>query len=469
MVFSSHLFVFYFLPLVLAAYWLLPSLRWRNRFLAIASYGFYGWANPVFLPLMLASTVLDYGCGRVVSGDHPRRLRRLAVAASVVGNLSLLAYFKYAGFLSASARGALQAMGWDAVWEPVLEVTLPVGISFYTFQSMSYTLDLYRGRGAPQKSFGDFACYVAMFPQLVAGPILRYREVAEQLRSRSGSLPAAARGASFFCLGMAKKVLLANPCGEIADLCFAASSLRPFDAWIGAFAYGFQIYFDFSGYSDMAIGLGLLLGFRFPKNFDSPYRAVSITDFWRRWHISLSAWLRDYLYIPLGGSRQGRWRTYRNLAVVMLLGGLWHGAAWNFVAWGAFHGGLLAVERWLGIGQVTSSRWRPLRAAVTFLLVTIGWVLFRADDLPAAGRYLGAMFALQGAPLAAGLLEGMLYVPYFTLTLAIAALVTWRAPQTWDWTRSLSPWRAGVALVLFASALSFLSTQGHNPFIYFRF
>ncbi|MEM7482042.1 MAG: MBOAT family protein [Acidobacteriota bacterium] len=474
MVFSSHLFVFYFLPLVLAVYFALPRAA-RNGALAVASYLFYGWANPVFLPLMLASTVLDYGAGRVIARHGRSVVGRWAVAASVTGNLLMLGYFKYAGFVYSSLT---EALGLPPIDGTLFAVTLPLGISFYTFQSMSYTLDLWRGRAEVQKNLVDFACYVSMFPQLVAGPILRYSELADQLVERGHSFAKASRGVAFFALGMAKKILLANPCGEIADACFRTVGLGPLEAWYGAFAYGFQIYFDFSGYSDMAIGLGLILGFAFPKNFDSPYRATSITDFWRRWHISLSAWLRDYLYIPLGGNRRGRLPTYRNLALVMLLGGLWHGAAWTFVAWGAFHGGLLATERLIR-ERGWAERWRrwlpaplqvsPLKMAGTFLLVTLGWVLFRAEDIAAAGRYYRSMFGLSEASAAAGLLSGIVYVPALTVPFALAAVIVWRSPQTWDWSRVLTPLRAVAALGLFAASLAVLELQGHNPFIYFIF
>ena len=352
MVFSSHLFVFYFLPVALLLYYAAPR-RGRHLILTLVSYLFYGWANLAFMVLMLASTLIDYLCGLFFAGrlrwpgwralalgpieplaaGGPRSAgQRAAVAVSVVANLSLLGFFKYFNFAVDSYNGLVALAGLpDFAADTVLRIVLPLGISFYTFQSMSYTLDVYRGETAALSSFIDFACYVAMFPQLVAGPIIRFSEVADQLRERRHTLEKIARGVAFFALGMAKKVLLANPCGQVADAAFAAGSLRPGEAWTGVVAYAFQIYFDFSGYSDMAIGLGLMLGFVFPKNFDSPYRAESITDFWRRWHISLSTWLRDYLYLPLGGNRKGRARTYVNLAVVMLLSGLWHGAAWNFV------------------------------------------------------------------------------------------------------------------------------------------
>ncbi|MCB1054266.1 MAG: MBOAT family protein, partial [Acidobacteria bacterium] len=333
----------------------------------------------------------------------------------------------------------------------------------------SYTIDVYRGESAALRNFVDFACYVSMFPQLVAGPIIRFSEVADQLRSRSHTLEKFARGGAFFCLGMAKKVLLANPCGRIADLAFDAGSLHTLDAWVGALGYAFQIYFDFSGYSDMAIGLGLMLGFVFPKNFDSPYRSRSLTEFWRRWHISLSSWLRDYLYVPLGGNRRGRVRTYVNLALVMLLGGLWHGASWNFVVWGGIHGTGLALERARGKTGFFARLPAVAQTASTFFLVLVAWVFFRAADLPSALAYLGAMAGLGEAQPAAGLLGGLLYTPYHLLALTLAAAITWGAPQTWDWTRELGGVKAAACLGVFWLALAALLVQGYNPFIYFIF
>ncbi|MDX1385372.1 MAG: MBOAT family O-acyltransferase, partial [Thermoanaerobaculia bacterium] len=337
------------------------------------------------------------------------------------------------------------------------------------FQSMSYTIDVYRGRVAPLRSFIDFACYVSMFPQLVAGPIIRFSEIADQLRSRTHTVDKMARGAAFLSLGLAKKVLLANPCGAAADAAFDAASVTTLDAWLGLLAYAFQIYFDFSGYSDMAIGLGLLLGFVFPKNFDSPYKAASITEFWRRWHISLSSWLRDYLYVPLGGSRRGARRTYVNLAVVMLLGGLWHGASWNFVAWGACHGLLLAIERARGGRSLFAALPRPLQVGGTFLLVLVAWVPFRAADFAAAGRYLQSLAGIAVADDGALVVAGLLHRPYALGTLAVAAAVAWGAPQTWDWTRSLPAWKAAICAAVLWAALAVLHTQAYNPFIYFIF
>ncbi len=334
---------------------------------------------------------------------------------------------------------------------------------------MSYTIDVYRGRTSAIGSFIDFACYVSMFPQLVAGPIIRFAEVADQLRHRTHTATKFARGVAFFCVGLGKKVIIANPCGKIADLAFDAESRHVADAWYGVTAYAFQIYFDFSGYSDMAIGLGLMLGFVFAKNFDSPYISQSITEFWQRWHISLSTWLRDYLYVPLGGNRGSPRRTYANLALVMLLGGLWHGAAWNFVVWGGLHGGLLALERMRGKRPAYAAWPRPLRVAATFAIVLVTWVFFRAADLPSALGYLGDMVGLGETQPGAALLGGVVYRPYYVGTFLLAAIVTWTCPQTWDWTRRLTAAKAVAVLALFALSVVVLGTQAYNPFIYFIF
>lgn len=473
MVFSSHLFVFWFLPLVLLLYYGLPP-RTRHWTPTLASYVFYGWANPAFLLLMLASTLIDYFAaldiarhGPLDPGGPRTRRQRISLVLSVCANLGLLGFFKYFNFAVASYQELIALLGFtSSAWEQTLRVTLPLGISFYTFQSMSYTIDVYRGETRAVSSLLDFACFVSMFQQLVAGPIVRFSEVADQLRSRTHTLEKFARGVAMFALGMAKKVLVANPCGAVADAAFAAASPAPLDAWFGVGAYAFQIYFDFSGYSDMAVGLGLMMGFMFAKNFDSPYRADSITDFWRRWHISLSTWLRDYLYVPLGGNRKGVRRTYVNLLIVMLLGGLWHGAAWTFVLWGAFHGLLLAAERaGIGYGRLP----RPLKVAATFILVTLGWVLFRARDLSHAVEYYRSLFGAGEPGPGAPLLGGILYQPYSLLCFAVAAGIVWTMPQAWDWTRRLTWMRAAVCAGLFLTALIAMETQGYNPFIYFIF
>ncbi len=474
MVFTSHLFVFYFLPVVLAVYYLLGDRR-RNAFLTVASYIFYGWWNPWFVSLMLASTLVDYQCGRMVTaaGASARR-RKLAVAASVGVNLTLLGFFKYWMFFAGNFNALAAELG---AWRlPGWQIVLPIGISFYTFQSMSYTLDLYRGEARPADSLLDFAAYVSLFPQLIAGPIIRYRDLADQLPARRHDLEGMARGLSYFAFGFAKKVLLANNLGVVADVAFAAEAPPWHAAWVGVAAYALQIYFDFSGYSDMAIGLGQMLGFKFPENFRSPYRAASITEFWRRWHISLSTWLRDYLYIPLGGNRKGRTRTYLHLAVTMLLGGLWHGAQWQFVVWGGLHGLLLAAERANGRRALAGAGLpRPIRVASTFVLVLITWVFFRAASLPDALEYLAAMFGLADTTAASDLVLARIYGPAALAVLVVGAVVVWSAPRTQQLVDGAgaeiyrSPGKAVAVAGLFVLALLEMSVQGHNPFLYFQF
>ena len=469
MVFSSYLFLFYFLPVALVLYYMAPR-RLKHFVLTALSYVFYGWANPLFVVLLLISTLIDYVCGLYIAHTTSHRAKRGGLAVSIVTNLGLLGLFKYFNFGVDNLNALADATGlqWLGI-ETALRVTLPLGISFYTFQSMSYTWDVYRGRAEAIRNFIDFACFVSMFPQLVAGPIIRFSEVADQLQSRTHTVTKFARGVAFFSVGLAKKVLLANPCGKVADLAFDAGSIHALDAWYGVTAYAFQIYFDFSGYSDMAVGLGLMFGFVFAKNFDSPYKSQSITEFWRRWHISLSTWLRDYLYVPLGGNRKGPARTYVNLFIVMLLGGLWHGAAWTFVVWGALHGLLLAFERMQGKAAPYLRLPAPLRVAITFVVVLITWVFFRAADLPAAGRYLASMVGAGAPHDGAALLAGIVYQPYYLLTFATAAVVTWGCPQTWDWSRTLTAPKAVAAAAAFVLAAAMLTTQAFNPFIYFIF
>ena len=485
MVFSSYLFLFYFLPVALLLYYAVPR-RAQHLILTIVSFIFYGWANPLFSFLLLFSTLIDYVAGLVIAlggpGSWSRPIHRLdaggprvrrqraALIISICANLTLLAFFKYFNFGVESYNGLVDWMGLpDAGLDVTLRVALPLGISLYILQSLSYVIDVYRGHSTAIKSFNDFLCFEMMYPQLVAGPIIRYSEIEDQLQSRTSTTTKFARGIAFFSLGLAKKVLLANPCGKIADLAFEAGSLGPIDAWYGVTAYAFQIYFDFSGYSDMAIGLGLMLGFVFPKNFDSPYRSQSVTEFWRRWHISLSAWLRDYLYVPLGGNRKGRVRTYVNLFIVMLLGGLWHGAAWTFVVWGALHGALLIVERLFGKAALYRGLPAPVRVGVTFTVVLFTWVFFRAADLPQAVRYLGDMLALGEPQEGAGLLAGIVYQPYYLGTFLLAGAIVWGAPQTWDWTRTLTLPKAAAVMAVFVLSVAVLATQAYNPFIYFIF
>jgi alginate O-acetyltransferase complex protein AlgI len=478
MVFSSQIFLFWFLPIALAGYYLLlAGPRWvRHLFLSCASYIFYGWANPSFAILLFATTTVDFLLALFIAreprpvGGPRSRAQKTALLLSLISNLGLLGYFKYANFAVESYSALMVALGLDHLaWREFLRVTLPLGISFYVFHSLSYTIDVYRGHIPATKNYIDFAVFVSLYSQLVAGPIIRYAEVAKQIVHRTHTLAKFARGVAMFSFGMAKKVLLANPCGKVADSCFDAGSVGVVDAWLGALAYSFQIYFDFSGYSDMAIGLGLMMGFTFPKNFDSPYRSRSITEFWNRWHLSLSTWLRDYLYLPLGGNRKGPRRTYVNLMIVMLLGGLWHGASLNFVVWGAIHGGWLALERARGRRGFVAGLPEPLQIAVTFAIVTFAWVFFRAPDLGSALRYLGNMAGALPVQDGAALIGGVVHQPYYLGCMAAAAIVVWAAPQAWDFTRRITPARAALALALLALSCAMLFAQTFNPFIYFMF
>ncbi len=468
MVFTTYVFIFYFLPLFLALYYSLPR-RWRNLWITLASYVFYGWWEPWFVGLMLLTTVMDFLWGRVITRPGAtRRQQQLAVAACVVTNLSFLGFFKYYMFAAETLNRLLATVGAEPF--RVLQVVLPIGISFYTFHSLTYIIDLYRGHATPAKSFTDFSAFVALFPDLVAGPIIRYKTLAAQLASREHTLPRFATGIAIFVLGFAKKILLANPAGEVADAVFNAAQPGVVDAWFGVLAYAVQIYFDFCGYSDMAVGLGRMLGFEFPRNFDAPYRAESITEFWRRWHVSLSSVLRDYLYFPLGGNRRGEVRTYVNLAIVMLLGGLWHGAKWNFLAWARFHGLLLIYERWRGKTSLYSPLPRVLRVALTFVLVLFSWVLFRADDLPAAIEYWGAMCGWTAVSPAAVVLAAQLYTPLHTLVLGLSALFIFQPVQAHDWALQPQTWtRVAGLLGLFGLSLLAMFSQSFNPFLYFQF
>lgn len=468
MVFSSHIFLFYFLPFALLVYYLVPRSA-KSLVLTLLSYVFYGWWNPWFTLLMLGSTGVDYVCGKVIASPGARAHRRKAgVVTSIVVNLMVLGFFKYAAFFAASFQGLIPGAETP---DFLTRIVLPVGISFYTFQSMSYSIDLYRGHARPARSFVDFACYVSMFPQLVAGPIVRYGSVAEQLSSRIHSLDGFVAGFTRFNFGFAKKILIANEVGPIADACFAAGegSLTPWMAWIGVVAYAFQIYFDFSAYSDMAIGLGRMFGFQFPENFNSPYRSASITEFWRRWHISLSSFLRDYFYIPLGGNRLGQARTYVNLMLVMLIGGLWHGAQWTFVFWGALHGIFLMAERALGRRSLLDGVPRSIGVVVTFGLLLITWVFFRAETLEVALGYLAAMFGLGEVSGAALLLESASINRLNAFCLVLAASITWLAPGTARFLEELPFWKVFLGLVFLFVSVRQMFYQGFNPFLYFQF
>jgi alginate O-acetyltransferase complex protein AlgI len=465
--FNSYTFLFLLLPLILCGYYLLVPRRWRSAWLVLCSYVFYGWWDWRFCGLLLLTTTIDYLAGGRVAASSSPAARRRWLAFSVCCDLGILGFFKYFDLGAETANALARALfGPTAPSLPLLHLILPVGISFYTFQSMSYTIDIYRGQARPARSFLDFACYVSLFPQLVAGPIVRYRDMDDQLRSRTHTAAKAGAGIALFVLGLSKKVLVADAVAPLADAAFAQTAPGLAAAWPGLLAYTLQIYFDFSGYSDMAVGLGLLLGFRFPQNFDSPYKAVSITDFWRRWHISLSTWLRDYLYIPLGGNRRGPARTYFNLWLTMLLGGLWHGADWTFLAWGAWHGAWLALERMRGKRSLATALPVPVQTAWTFLLVALGWVFFRAPTFAAALRYFAGLAGCNGT--------GVLPTPTETtalpwIALALAALLAFHAPNTWQ--LALRPtWRLAAALVfLFALCVATILVNSSSPFLYFQF
>ena len=460
MIFASGAFLYWFLPAFLAAYYVSPQ-RVRSVVIAVASYVFYGWWRPDFVGLMLISTVVDFTCGRrIVQGREAGVSGRRWLLLSVVVNLGLLAYFKYANFGIESLNALLAGFGAEEVtWTAVV---LPVGISFYTFQTMSYTIDVYRGAAPPVRRFRDFMCYVAMFPQLVAGPIVRYKDIASQLEAREHSWSRFYQGVLLFQCGLVKKVLIADLLDPVAAAAFDGGVPATSAAWLGISAYTLQIYFDFSGYSDMAIGLGLMLGFRLPVNFDGPYRSRSITEFWRRWHISLSSWLRDYLYVPLGGNRRGPIRTYVNLALTMLLGGLWHGADWTFLAWGAWQGLWLILERARGRTGLWSRLPGPLAIVPCVLVVMVGWVWFRSPNLDAAVVYFGALLGGGG--------DSLVFVTRLqVIALAVGALVVSVFPTSQaNAARDRLPWVLFIQLLFLVAVLQ-LHTQDHVPFLYFQF
>ena len=375
MVFSSLVFLFVFLPIVLVLYFIVPKAL-KNFILLVASLFFYAWGEPVYLYLMMFSILLNYLFGLWIQKNKDKsNSKKIIITIAIIVNIGLLGYYKYAFFVVDIINGLLHT---HIQFEPL---PLPIGISFYTFHALSYLIDVYRQKEEAQKNLFNLALYITLFPQLVAGPILRYNTIAEQIKSRIHNLSLFAEGIRTFIIGLSKKVLLSNPLGEMADTIFAInpSDMSVTTAWIGIIAYTLQIYFDFSGYSDMAIGLGKMFGFEFLPNFNYPYISRSIGEFWRRWHISLSSWFRDYVYIPLGGSRKGAWKTYRNLLIVWTITGFWHGASWTFMAWGFYYGVIICLER-LGLKNILAKTWRPIQHAYVLFIVLIGWVFFRADN-----------------------------------------------------------------------------------------
>ncbi|HEX9698534.1 MAG TPA: MBOAT family protein [Acidobacteriota bacterium] len=467
MLFNSYVFVLGFLPPVLAAWWL---LRRHPRpgfvFLTAASYVMYGWWDWRFCTLLLASTLVDYVAGKRIFLATDATARRSWLALSVGTNLGLLGFFKYSGFLAESAN---QVASWLHVGGalPVPHIVLPVGISFYTFQSMSYSIDIYRRQSEPAEDLWRFAAYVSMFPQLIAGPIVRYNEIEEQLRAPREHMDwhRVWRGIVYFTLGMGQKVLIADRVAAAIDPLFLRyGDLRLVGSWQVMLGYTCQIYFDFAGYSNMAIGLGFMLGFVFPSNFESPYKSASIAEFWRRWHISLSTWLRDYLYVPLGGSRHGTTRTLWNLFIVMFLGGLWHGAAWTFVIWGLYHGALLVIHQ---AGKIAGLPRLPRGVAIplTFVAVVVGWVFFRSDSLEMSQALLYVMAGGRGVEAS---LSGALTSGQF-VTLVGALAIVFALPNVRQIEERTMPAPAAALALAVLLVMCILRFGDPSPFLYFQF
>ena len=458
MVFSSAVFLFVFLPAVFLLDRLLPGIRAKNALLLIASLIFYAFGQPVYLPLLLLSVLLNYVCGRMAAGKHAR----LGVALAVIGGIGMLAVFKYADFLIGSLNSAF------GLALPLTGIALPIGISFFTFQGLSYVIDVYRDRTVVSRSFVKVLLYIAYFPQLIAGPIVKYHDIEKEIDDRRTTPQETAPGIRRFICGLSKKLLLSNAMGRMADAVFTlpAGEIGMFAAWMGAICYTLQIYFDFSGYSDMAIGMGRMFGFHFQENFNYPYTATTIKEFWRRWHISLSTWFRDYLYVPLGGNRKGRGRTWVNRFLVFFATGLWHGASWNFVLWGLWHGTFSVLED-SGVLPVQRLRGRLAGRIYTLLVVVLGFTLFRADTLAQAGAMFFAMFTGVGLNWAGTAAVCALLTPSFLLCLLVSLLLS--APVA----KRLEPKREWItlagSLVLLVLCMLDLSAGTFNPFIYFRF
>lgn len=471
MVFSSVLFLFRFLPIFLICYFLVPQ-RMKNLILFLGSLFFYAWGEPVYVLLMLFSTVSDYIHGMLIDTFRGRKAAKVFLVSSVLINLLVLGFFKYADFL-------IQTVNTVAGTSlPLFNLPLPIGISFYTFQTMSYSIDVYRGETKVQKNILDFGVFVTMFPQLIAGPIVKYKQVADVLHNRKTDICQISYGVKRFVIGLAKKVLLANNLGmlwtEISAMNYG--EVNVLTAWLGILAFAFQIYFDFSGYSDMAIGLGAMLGFHFPENFNYPYISASITEFWRRWHITLGSWFREYVYIPLGGNRNGLFKQLRNILIVWTLTGIWHGAGWNFILWGLWFAFLLILEK-VFLGRLLSSLPKAVGRVYASLAVLIGWVLFAIESPDGIVGYLGAMFGMNGADLwdrqafFIATQNGVLFAIAIIAALPIGHLVA----------KKLELKRSGIAIaiyrlseklisvVLLFLSIAYVVEASYNPFLYFRF
>ncbi len=467
MVFSSLNFIFVFLPLLLIIY-MAASKKYKNLILLVAGLIFYAWGEPVYLWVMLVSSLVDFSAGIYIGKTEKQSSRRLVLILSMVVDLGFLFVFKYSGFVVRTINSIF-----GSNFTPP-DLPLPIGISFYTFQSMSYTIDVYLKKVKTQKNFINYLTYVSLFPQLVAGPIVRYEDVADELESRAVNADKFGEGVGYFIKGLGKKVLLANNVGMLwtsikgMDL----SEISVLSAWLGILAYTFQIYYDFSGYSDMAIGLGKMFGFDFPVNFDHPYQSASITEFWRRWHITLGAWFRTYVYIPLGGNRKGKFCMYRNLAIVWLLTGFWHGASFNFIIWGAFYGFLIIIEK-AGFLKVLEKLPSSVSRIYTFVLVMIGWVFFDTENLSQAGMYLKAMFAGNGLTDSLSFYQLRSYIVMLLICAVGSTDIVKRAAEKISGIKQadkicclLVP---ALQVCIFLLCTCFLVDPSYNPFLYFRF
>ena len=471
MVFSSNIFIFYFLPIFLIAYFVTPQ-KFRNYTLLLFSLIFYAYGAPDFVFLLVGECIVNYFLVRGMAKTEQISTKKLLCGLSVVMALGLLLYFKYANFFMENLNTIL---GW-AHHEPLgwMKVALPIGISFFTFQSITYTIDVYRGTTPPSNKLTDYVLYIMMFPQLIAGPIVNYNSVAAQLVSRTSTMEDRVLGFYRFVIGLGKKVLIANTMAAYADQVFGMNygDLATGTAWIGILSYTFQIYFDFSGYSDMAIGLGKMMGFRFPENFNDPYTSRSVTEFWKRWHMTLGNFIMNYLYIPLGGNRKGKGRMYFNLWLCFLLSGLWHGASWTFVLWGAFHGLFICADK-LFLKDLLKKMGKIPAVVLTFFIVNMGWVLFRVDTATDAGGFYQALFSFKDGLTVAG--DSQFWC-VFVLAILFSFLTLTQAGQRFqdkifadNYSMPLSWTMFAVTLVLFILSAGSLCVSDFNPFIYFRF
>lgn len=475
MVFSSSFFILYFLPVFLTCYYLVPP-RFKNYIILAASTLFYIWGAPKFIFVLFGSIVLDFYLARFIYEAKTPASKKLLVTLSVIINTSVLLYFKYANFFVENLSQVLQHAGFEQIsW---VRVALPIGISFFTFHELSYIIDVYRGVKPPLKKITDYAVYILLFPQLVAGPIIRFNEIADQIQNRNHQINSdnGLTGFFRFAIGLAKKVLIANTLGAEADRIFALpeSELSFAVSWLGALAYTFQIYFDFSGYSDMAIGLALMMGFVFPENFNNPYISQSITEFWRRWHMSLSRWMRDYLYIPLGGNKVPAWRLYLNLWIVFLISGFWHGASWTFILWGAYHGFFLVVER-LFLQHLLAKLPKFMKLLYAFLVVVTGWVFFRAETVSQALAFCRYMFSFDAqsfyftVPLKTYIFFILAFIGCFIAISPKVEKLEWSLFLPGSRSQRTAVIYSGLSIILLLISVGYITSSDFNPFIYYRF